>query len=189
MLTPHRRSAIAFALALLFVVSGIAQAITVRVRTAPLDFTLRTADGGQISSEMLRGDVVVLAFGAAWLGPLSRTQVQGVQELANEFGERNVRVYWVSTDSDSPKSKNYATDSQLRDFAKKNGLKIAVLRDPDGALFKQIGVPSNQLPALVILDRQGNLSGAPVGGLDPNRKLVEVLSPRLNRMLEDKSAQ
>ncbi|HVF56932.1 MAG TPA: TlpA disulfide reductase family protein [Pyrinomonadaceae bacterium] len=187
MLTPNSRSLVVLTLALLFAASSVALAIP--ARTAPLDFTLRTADGGEISSEMLRGDVVVLAFGPSWLGSLSRKQVEGVQELANEFGERNVRVYWVSTDSDSPKSKNYATDAQLRDFAKKNGLKVAVLRDPDGALFKQVGVPGNQLPAVVILDRQGNISGTPMGGLDPSRKLLDVLSPRLNKMLGENDEQ
>jgi len=149
---------------------------------APVEFRLRTADGGEITSQMLRGDVVVLAFGASWL-PLSKDQVRGVQELADEFGERDVRVYWVSTDSDKPQSKNYATDERLRAFARKNGLKVAVLRDPDGALFKRMGVAGNQLPALVILDRTGDVNVPTIGGLDPKRRLVDALSPRLNTLL------
>ncbi len=176
------QSAIAVALAFLFALSNAAQAFP-SARAALLDFRLKTTDGGEITSEMLRGDIVVLAFGASWL-PLSKAQVQGVQELADEFGEREVRVYWVSTDSNSPKSKNYATDEQLRAFARKNGLKVAVLRDPDGGLFKQTG--ADQLPSVVILDRAGEMSGAPIGGLDPNRKLVDVLSPRLKPLLGEK---
>ena len=148
----------------------------------PLNFSLKTVDGGGVTSEMLHGDVVVLAFGASWL-PLSRTQVQGVQKLADEYADRDVRVYWVSTDSESPKSKNYATDGQLRDFARRNGLKVAVLRDPDGELFKRIGVERNQLPAVVILDKDGNMAGAPIGGLDPEGNLVAQLAPRLNKLL------
>ncbi|MGB8506765.1 MAG: TlpA disulfide reductase family protein [Pyrinomonadaceae bacterium] len=185
MLTPQRRTYIAAGLLLLFVFSSIVMAAP-RFAAAPLDFKLRTTDGGEISSEMLRGDIVVLTFGASWL-PLSREQVKGVQELADEFGPRNVRIYWVSTDSDSPKSKNFATDAQLRSFADKHGLKIAVLRDPEGALFKQLGVPGNQLPAVVILDRQGGIAGDPIGGLDPRRKLIDTLSPRLNEMLNNKT--
>ena len=146
----------------------------------PLDFRLKTTDGGEISSEMLKGDVVVLAFGASWL-PLSKAQVQGVQELADQFADRNVRVYWVSTDSVSPKSKNYATDEQLRAFARKNGLKVAVLRDPNGAVFKQTG--ADQLPSVVILDRAGEISGSPIGGLDPEGNLVQRLSARINKLL------
>lgn len=182
MLKIRPRSANALTLAFLFALSNVAFGLPARSR-ALLDFRLKTTDGGEISSEMLRGDIVVLAFGASWL-PLSKTQVQGVQQLADEFGERQVRVYWVSTDSDSPKSKNYATDEQLRAFARKNGLKIAVLRDPNGGLFKQTG--ADQLPSVVILDRAGEISGSPIGGIDPKRTLVEVLSPRLKPLLEEK---
>jgi peroxiredoxin len=150
----------------------------------PISFSLRTVDGGGVTSEMLRGDVVVLAFGASWL-PLSRAQVQGVQRVADEYAERDVRVYWVSTDSDSPKSRNYATDAQLREFARRHGLKIAVLRDPDGELFKRMGVERNQLPAIVILDKEGNIAGAPIGGFnpDPEHPLITQLAPRLNKLL------
>ncbi len=156
---------------------------TPRRAAEALNFNLRSADGGQISSEMLRGDVVVLAFGSAALPPsLARRQAQDVQELANEFAERDVRVYWVSTDSDSPKSKAYAADADLRAFARKYGLKIGVLRDPDGALFKRTGV--DQLPAVIVLDRGGEIYGDPIGGLDPRGKLVDQLSPRLNELLK-----
>jgi peroxiredoxin len=147
-----------------------------------LDFSLRSVDGGSITSEQLRGDVVILAFGASWL-PLSRTQVEGVQRLADEYRDRDLRVYWVSTDSESQKSKNFATDDQLRSFARKNGLKVGVLRDPDGTLFKRMGVDRNQLPALVIFDREGQMSGAPIGGLDPEGNLVQRLSARINKLL------
>ena len=147
-----------------------------------LDFSLRSVDGGNITSEQLRGDVVILAFGASWL-PLSRTQIEGVQRLADEYRERDLRVYWVSTDSESQKSKNFATDEHLRSFARKNGLKIGVLRDPDGTLFKRMGVNRNQLPALVIFDKSGQISGDPIGGLDPEGNLVQRLSARINKLL------
>ncbi len=144
-----------------------------------VEFNLRTVDGGSITSEMLRGDVVVLAFGASWL-PISRDQVRGVQNLADEYRDRDLRVYWVSTDSEKPQSKNYATDEQIRAFARKHGLKVAILRDPDGALFKTMGVERNQLPAIVILDREGNVAET-IGGLDPEGNLVSKLSPRLGK--------
>ncbi|HYJ46246.1 MAG TPA: redoxin domain-containing protein, partial [Pyrinomonadaceae bacterium] len=83
-----------------------------------VEFSLRSIDGQTISSTSLRGEVAVLAFGASWL-PLSRTQLQGIRKLADKYSEQGVVVYWVSTDSESPKSKNYATDEQLRAFSKK----------------------------------------------------------------------
>lgn len=178
-----RQSVIASALAFIFLASSFASAAP--YDPAQLDFRLRTTDGGEISSDMLRGDVVVLAFGAMWLQALSKAQMQGVQEVADEFGARQVRVYWVSTDSDKQQSRNYASDEQLRTFARKQGLKVAVLRDPDGVLFKQMNVPGNQLPAIVIFNRRGEVSGAPIGGIDPKRKLVEEIAPRLNSLLNE----
>ena len=183
MLTPKRRTLLAPMLALLFALSASAPALPAAA-AAQVAFRLKTADGGEISSEMLRGDVVVLAFGASWL-PLSKAQMQGVQELSDEFAQRNLRVYWVSTDSDRPQSKNYATDDQLRAMARKNGLKVAVLRDPDGAFFKKTG--ADQIPSVIIIDREGRVSGPPVGGIstDPKNKLVNVLSGRLNTLLSE----
>src|SRR5919202_1030165 len=186
MSTKQRR--VALALGLLLALACASLSAWARTPTAPLDFKLRTTDGGEITSEMLRGDVVVLAFGSSQLGPLSKEQAQEVQELADHFGPQNVRVYFVCTDSDAPKSRTYASDEQLRAFAHKNGLKVAVLRDPDSALFKRTG--ADQLPAIVLLDRAGEISGAPLGGLDPNpspnHKLVNVLSEHLNQLLAAK---
>jgi peroxiredoxin len=145
-----------------------------------MEFSLRSIDGQTVSSESLQGEVVVLAFGASWL-PLSRTQLQGIRKLADKYSERGVVVYWVSTDSESPKSKNYATDEQLRAFSKKYGLNVTVLRDPEGKLSRQLKV--DQLPAFVILDKQGNTAGSPVGGLDPEGDIVKQLSQPLEEVL------
>lgn len=176
-----RRPAIALALGLLLVALSWVAPLT-RAQ-GPLEFKLKSTDGGEITSEMVRGDVVVLAFGSSLLGPLSRQQAQGVQELAEQYGERDVRVYWVTTDSDRPQAKTYATDEQLRAFARKAGLKAAVLRDPDGAFFRKTG--ADQIPAIVILDRRGEVSVPIVGGYDPDPKhsLVDALSGRLNKIL------
>ena len=88
-------------------------------------------------------------------------------------------MYWVSTDSESPKSKNYVSDDQLRTLARK--YKVTVLRDPDGAVSKKLGV--DQLPSVVIMDKQGNVAGGPIGGLDPTANLATQLSARLEKIL------
>ena len=75
----------------------------------PVNFSLRSIDGQTVTSDSLRGEVVVLAFGASWL-PLSKTQLQGVRKFADEYSNRGVVVYWVSTESDDSKSKNFASD-------------------------------------------------------------------------------
>ena len=149
-------------------------------RTASVDFSLRSIDGQTVSSTSLRGEVVVLAFGASWL-PLSRAQLQGVKKLADEYSGRAVVVYWVSTESADPKSKNYASDEQLRSFSQKYGLKVTVLRDPNGEISKKFGV--EQLPSIVLIDKEGRVSGAPIGGLDPTGNLAAQLASRLDKLL------
>ena len=146
----------------------------------PVDFSLHSIDGQTITASSLRGEVVVLAFGASWL-PLSRTQLQGIRKLADKYSDQGLVVYWVSTESDNPKSKNFASDEQLRGFSQKYGLRVTVLRDPDGVVSKKFGV--DQLPSIVILDKQGNLSGAPVSGLDPNGDIAAQLASRLDKLL------
>ena len=146
----------------------------------PVDFSLKSIDGQTVTANSLHGEVVVLAFGASWL-PLSRTQLQGVRKLADEYSDRGLVVYWVSTESDNTKSKNYASDEQLRAFSQKYGLKVTVLRDPDGVVSKRFGI--DQLPSIVILDKEGNVSGAPIGGLDPNGNLAAQLASRLDKLL------
>src|SRR5215210_5478364 len=146
----------------------------------PAEFSLRSIDRSTITSGSLRGEVVVLSFGASWL-PLSKTQLEGVRKLADEYSNKGVVVYWVSTESDDPKSKNFASNEQLRAFAQKHGLKVTVLRDLNGVVSKKFGV--DQLPSIVILDKEGNMSGEPIGGLDPNGNLAGQLGPRLNKLL------
>ncbi|MEP6719138.1 MAG: TlpA disulfide reductase family protein [bacterium] len=164
----------------LFMVLALGASLTMAQGHGPVDFSLRSIEGQTITSDSLRGEVVVLAFGASWL-PLSKTQLTGVRKLADEYSDRGVVVYWVSTESEDPKSKNFATDDQLRAFAQKYGLKVTVLRDPDGVTSKKFGI--DQLPSIVIIDKQGNTFGAPIGGLDPNGNLAGQLAKSLDRVL------
>ena len=176
------RKAVAAATLSIVIPFSAAASLHRKVIVAPqaVEFSLRSIDGQNVSAQSLRGEVVVLAFGASWL-PLSRTQLQGIRKLADKYSEQGVVVYWVSTDSESPKSKNYATDEQLRAFSKKYGLNVTVLRDPDGKVSRQFNV--DQLPAIVILDKQGKTVGSPIGGLDPEGDLVKQLSLPLEEVL------
>lgn len=142
-----------------------------------VEFSMRAIDGESVTSQSLRGEVAVLAFGASWL-PLTRTQLEGVKKLADQYAGKGVAVYWVSVDSDNPKSKNYVPDDQLRDLARK--YKVTILRDPDGVASRKMGV--DQMPSVVILDKQGAVA-ASMGGMDPNANLTTQLAARLDKIL------
>ncbi len=176
-----RKSVSAVTLSILFVLSTLVPASNgAAAKSVSEDFSMRSIDGRTIESDDLRGQVAVLVFGASWL-PLSRDQATGLKKLANEYAKQGVVVYFVAADSDSPKSRNYATDEQLRLYAKRHLIDLTVLRDPEGQVAKQFGV--DQLPAFVVLDKEGRIVGSPIGGLDSKGELIEQLAPVLSKAL------
>ena len=147
---------------------------------APAEFSLRSIDRQVVTSDSLRGEVVVLAFGASWL-QLSRAQLQGVKKLADTYTGRGVVVFWVSTESEDAKSKNYASDEQLRAFGKRYGLDVTILRDPDMMAAKKLG--ADELPSIIILNKQGVAVGEPIKGIDPDGNLAGQVAEKLDRIL------
>ena len=115
---------------------------------------------------------------------LSRKQMEGLRTFAAKNTGPGVKVYWVSVDSENAKSKNYASDETLRAFARKYGINIPVLRDPDGAVSAKFGV--DQLPSLVVLDKKGVVVGEPIGGLDPDGNIAEQLKEPIAEALARK---
>jgi peroxiredoxin len=176
-----RKSVSAVTLSILFVLATLVLTPGgVAGTTLSEDFSMQSIDGRTVSSDDLRGQVAVLVFGASWL-PLSREQASGLKKLANEYAKQGVVVYFVAADSDSPKSRNYATDEQLRLYAKRHLIDLTVLRDPDGLIAKQFGI--DQLPAFVVLDKEGRMVDSPIGGLDSKGNLIEQLAPVLSKAL------
>jgi thiol-disulfide isomerase/thioredoxin len=130
--------------------------------------SLRTLEGEIVSLPTLKGKVVVLAIGTSWL-PLSKQQIITTNKLARKYAAKEVVVYWVTVDSENGKSKNYASDDQLKAFGVKNKLTSTILRDSDGAFtMKKFNI--DQLPSFVILDKSGKPTGEPYGGLDPENE-------------------
>ena len=144
------------------------------------EFSFRALDGPNVNADSVRGEVVVFAFGASWL-PLTRNQMEGLKKLADQYAGRGVAVYWVSTDSDTAKSKNFVDDNQLRELGQK--YKITVLRDPDGAVSKRLGI--DQVPTTIILNKQGQIA-ASVNGIDtsPTADLAKQLAEKLDTILK-----
>lgn len=142
---------------------------------------LTTLDGATVNVQGQDGKVVVLAIGASWL-PLSDKQAEFTNVLAKKFAGKNVVVYFVATDSVNPRSKNFATNDQIRKFAGDNKLSVTVLRDSDGAAtLKRFKV--EQVPSFVILDKSGNSAGEPFGGIDPKYDVTIQIAKTINGLL------
>ena len=100
--------------------------------------------------------------------------------LVYEFAPRGVVFYLISTDSETPGSKNYASDEAVREYGRKSGLRLPVLRDPEGKTLREYG--RDQIPLAVVLDRQGRVDGKPLEGFGPRGTLERTLRSRLRRL-------
>ena len=138
-------------------------------------------DGSRVDVQGQRGKVVILALGASWL-PLSAKQAEYTNLLARKYAGRDVVVYFVSTDSATTKSKNYASNDDVKKFATANKLSVTVLRDSDGvATLKKFNI--DQIPSFVILDKNGNMVGDAFGGIDPKYDITVPISRAVDRIL------
>lgn len=138
-------------------------------------------DGSRVDIQGQRGKVVILAVGASWL-PLSGKQAEYTNALAKKYVGRDVAVYFVSTDSTNAKSKNFASDDAVKKFATTSKLNVTVLRDGDGiATIKKFSI--DQIPSFVILDKNGNMVGEAIGGIDPKYDITIPISKTVDRLL------
>lgn len=138
-------------------------------------------DGSRVDVQGQRGKIVILAIGASWL-PLSGKQAEFTNLLAKKYAGRDVIVYFVSTDSTTPKSKNFASNEDVKKFATANKLTATILRDGDGALtLKKFNI--DQIPSFVILDKNGNMVGQAFGGIDPSYDITVPISHAIDKIL------
>lgn len=149
--------------------------------TATAQTSLTSTTGAKVDIEGQKGKVVVLAIGASWL-PLSGKQAEYTNALAKKYAGKNVVIYFVATDSTSPKSKNFASNDDLTAFAAKNKLTVPILRDSDGAsTLKKFDI--DQVPSFVVLDKDGKISGSPFGGIDPKFDVTVPISKEIDKLL------
>jgi thiol-disulfide isomerase/thioredoxin len=143
--------------------------------------SLPSLSGGSVDVQAQRGKVVVLAVGATWL-PLSGKQAQFTNALVKKYAGKNVAFYFIATDSTNTKSKNHATDEEIRQWAATNKLTINVLRDPEGtAVTGRFAV--DQLPAFIVIDKNGAKSGDSFDGIAPNYDITVPISKRIDSLL------
>lgn len=143
--------------------------------------SLISLSGGKVDIQAQRGKVVIVAIGASWL-PLSGKQADFANMLAKRYAGKNVAMFFIVTDSDVVKSKNFASTEDIRKFVMTNKLSMPVLRDPDGAAtLKKFNV--DEIPSFLVLDKNGNLVGEPFGGIDPKYDITVPISKVVDKIL------
>ncbi len=129
------------------------------------NLVFKSADGRSVDLASERGRVIVLSFSATW-APLAAKELAALQKLADTYTGRPVSVYWVSINSTKQGAKSYAADGDLQSYASRAGFRGTVLRDPEQAAYRSLGLSS--VPTIVVLDKNGAVARKHVG-FDPDR--------------------
>ncbi|MFL6336881.1 MAG: TlpA family protein disulfide reductase [Pyrinomonadaceae bacterium] len=170
----------AFALLLLLAAAGApAQEKGAPAPTTNGDgFRLKGLDGKFYDTSEMRGDVLVVSFGATWCVPCAWEQV-AVEELKVEYAGKPVRFLWVSIEDPKQVSNNI-----LRHYAKERRMTVPVLRDPGGVALAQYERTGNRVPVVVFIDAEGRQSGKAQQGMPQDITVYkQLVRERVNALL------
>jgi len=122
-------------------------------KTAP-DFTLSDSKGASVKLSDYKGRVVLLDFWATWCGGC-KVEIPWFMEFQNKYKESGLSVVGVSVDEDGWKS--------VKPFLEEKRVNYPVVID-NWDLASVFG--TTQLPATLLIDRQGKIADLHVGMVD-----------------------
>lgn len=115
-----------------------------------ISINLKGIDGKKYDVSKMRGQFLLISFGATWCGPCHE-ELRDLEILNQEFKDRPIKFLWVSVDGKEERS-----DKELRKFAETLHFTFPILRDPEKQAYKQFSART-RLPLVVILDKQGHV--------------------------------
>lgn len=140
-------------------------------------FKLKGIDGKTYDSEKMRGEVLVVSFGATWCVPCT-WELEAIEELKVEYAKKPVKFFWVSVED--PKR---TSDNLLRHYAKERRLTVPVLRDPRSETFLRYET-TTRLPVLVFFDRGGRFEAPAHRGMTQDITVYkQMVRDRVNALL------
>ena len=125
--------------------AGAAFGVTSLNQAAP-DFRVTTLEGAPVTSDSLRGKVVLLNFWATWCPPC-RVEMPGFQDVYDEHRGDGFVVLGVSTDR--------AGRDPVREFLQENGITYPVAM-ANGEIVNAYG-GARVLPTSFLIDREGRI--------------------------------
>jgi thiol-disulfide isomerase/thioredoxin len=140
-------------------------------------FRLKGLDGKFYDTSEMRGDVLVVSFGATWCVPCT-WELVAIEELKEEYAGKPVKFMWVNIE-DTKRTDN----SVLRYYVKDRRLTIPVLRDPGGAALNQYST-GTRIPVVVFFDGDGHVSAPVHHGMSQDIPLYkQLVRDRVNALL------
>ena len=167
---------------LLALLYGVLPVATSRAGDAndPISIKLKGVDGKIYDVAAMRGEVVLVSFGATWCKPCA-WELEALEELKKEYAGRGVKFLWVSIENDDQTSNDH-----LRDYAKSLKMTIPVLRDPEKTAFAQFS-ERVRLPMVVFFDHEGKFAAPKHTGMTSQvEDYKKIIRSRLDPLLRSK---
>ena len=132
------------------------------------DFSATDLDGNPISLQDYRGKVVLLDFWAVWSNP-STAKMPNVKRIYDTYKDKGFDIIGVNLDTEKVRLRNYINDNdiqwrQIFDFD---------IENTQNSIARQYRIRA--IPALWIIDRQGNLITHTAKVADLEKHLTAIL--------------
>jgi len=130
-------------------------------------FEIKTLEGEQYKlQDDLGKHPIILDFWAIWCKPCLR-ELPHLEEIYNEYKEKGLKVYAISIDNASSKSK-------IKPTLRRYKFSLPVLLDQNQSVIRKYN-PTKNIPYLVIIGIDGNIVREFSGYKPGDEKLVEKL--------------
>ena len=131
------------------------------------DFSGKDQFGKTLSLSELKGKIILLNFWATWCGPC-RHELPYIQKIWERHHNEGLVVIGINLDHDPEK---------FREFAEKESFSYSQINDEDREIEKSYDV--HAIPACFLINEQGKIIGANVGGTLLVRYVGQVMNAYL----------
>jgi thiol-disulfide isomerase/thioredoxin len=126
----------------------------------------------------MRGQVLVVSFGATWCVPCTWEQV-AIEELKVEYAGKPVKFLWVNIEDAKRTSNNI-----LRHYVKERRMTVPVLRDPGGVALAQFTTGSH-IPVVAFFGTDGRMDAPAHNGMSSDITVYkQLVRDRVNALLK-----